>query len=205
MDEKKNIQEEVNKGKKTQNTPLADEKVQKSNLKPGVMPKKKTAFQKFLRSVALAFAFLLIGAALVFFFLYYPNMREFNNAKQELARLQQIEMDYKSLQENYSNLQEKHTIAVVLVDIFKIQNNVNVARIALLEDDQIGLSQSLAFIEENIDTLDISAFPDINIDLKARFSEVQKALPADNQKALFELGRLHKDLLRLASNLEITD
>ena len=202
MSEDNGLFQQDEEEKKAPDSAAVEEKRKKAKMKEEVKPQKTSAFTKFIRFVLAFIAFLGIGAGLVYFLVHLPAASEFKDAQTELARLEQVESDYVQLQSDYRTLQERYALADLLVDIFKIQNNVNVARIALLEDDQIALSQSLAFVEENINSLDISPYPDVNIDLKARFDAVKNALPKDEEKALFELGRLHEDLLRLANNLE---
>jgi hypothetical protein len=167
--------------------------------------KQQTAFSRFLKTAAVAAVFLVIGMAVIYIAFYLPKSKAFSEVDTELIRLQQVEADYSQLQTDYSTIDEKHQVAVTLVDIFKIQNNVNIARIALLENDQTRLSQALDYIDRDIDTLDIPSFPGITVDLKARMDEVKKAVPKDLQKALKELELLFNDLLLLANNLEITD
>ena len=182
-----------------------DKKAKKTAIKSELKAKKRTAFSRFLRTATIVVILLLIGIAIVFFAFYLPKSLALNKANSELARLQQVEADYTQLQADYSAIKEKHQVALTLLDIFKIQNNVNIARIALLENDQTRFSQAINYIDRDIDTLDISASLNTTVNLKARMDEVKKSIPNDTKNALKELGLLFNDLLLLANNLEITE
>jgi len=93
---------------------------------------------------------------------------------------------------------------VTLVDIYQIQNNVNIARIALMENNETRLSIALGYVEKDIETLDIGEFPE-KVDLSTRVTTIKDYLPNNTQKALTELNALFDDLLLLANNMEITE
>ena len=167
-------------------------------------PKKNGFLQKATRQVLLAVLFLAIGAGLVFFLVYRPVAKEYAIQQEEITRLQGIELQYNDLLVNYADLNTRHEVAVTLVDIYKIQNNVNIARIALMGENETRLSIALGYVEKDIDALNSSAFPE-KIDLSSRVDAIQTYLPDDPQQALQELGALFDDLLLLANNLEITE
>jgi hypothetical protein len=160
--------------------------------------------QKALRQILLAVLFLIIGAGLVFFLVYQPAAKEYAAQKEEDARLQNIETQYNQLLSDYESLNTRHAVAVTLVDIYQIQNNVNIARIALMDGNETRLSIALGYVEKDIETLDIGEFPE-KIDLSARVTAIKGYLPNNTQKALNELSALFDDLLLLANNMEITE
>lgn len=166
--------------------------------------KENTFLQKALRQVLLAVLFLVIGAGLVFFLVYRPAAKELSLLQDEVDRLQSIEAQYSELLQDYNNLTVRHEVAVTLVNVYQIQNNVNIARIALLDGNETRLSIALGYVEADIKTLDIGDFPE-KIDLSTRVDTIKEALPDDTQKALAELSALFDDLLLLANNLEITE
>ena len=161
-------------------------------------------FQKALRQILFAFLFLLIGAGLVFFLVHQPAAKDYATQKEEITRYQAIEADYNQLLADYTELNTRHEVSVTLVDIYKIQNNVNIARIALMEDNETRLSIALGYVEKDIETLDIGEFPE-KVDLSSRVAAIKDYLPDNTQKALSELNALFNDLLLLANNMEITE
>jgi len=165
---------------------------------------KSLFWQRALRQIELAILFLIIGAALVFFLVYQPATKQYTRQNEETTRLQDIETKYNTLLDDYNTLNTHHQIAVTLVNIYKIQNNVNIARIALMNDDETRLSIALGYVEKYIGTLDISHFPE-KVDLSARVTAIKDYLPNNKEKALAELDALFADLLLLSNNMEITE
>jgi len=161
-------------------------------------------FKKALHQFLLAVLFLLIGAGLVFFLVHQPAAKDYATQKEEITRYQAIEADYNQLLADYTELNTRHEVSVTLVDIYKIQNNVNIARIALMEDNETRLSIALGYVEKDIETLDIGEFPE-KVDLSSRVAAIKDYLPDNTQKALSELNALFNDLLLLANNMEITE
>ncbi len=101
--------------------------------------------------------------------------------------------------------QHRHTVAVTLVNIYKIKNNVNIARIALMNDNdtrayihRIGLCGKRY---SNVGYWRISG----KSGSTTRVATIKDYLPNNKQKALDELNALFDDLLLLANNLEITE
>ncbi len=160
--------------------------------------------QKALRQILLAVLFLAIGAGLVFFLVHQPAAKGYAVQKEEAVRLQDIEAQHNQLLSDYADLTTRHEIAVTLVDIYKIQNNVNIARIALMDGNETRLSIALGYVEKDIETLDIGEFPE-KVDLSARVTAIKDYLPNNTPKALDELNALFDDLLLLANNMEITE
>ena len=182
----------------------SSETARKPETKKETPVKKNTFFQKALRQFLLALLFLAIGAGLVFFLVHQPATKEYNAQKEEALRLQNIESQYATLQEDYADLKTRHDVAITLVNIYQIQNNVNIARIALMDGNDTRLSIALGYVETDIETLDIGDFPE-KIDLNSRVTAIKGYLPNNTQKALEELNSLFDDLLLLANNLEITE
>ena len=189
---------------KTEAEKKSSETARKPETKKETPVKKNTFFQKVLRQFLLALFFLAIGAGLVFFLVHQPATKEYNAQKEEALRLQNIESQYATLQEDYADLKTRHDVAITLVNIYQIQNNVNIARIALMDGNDTRLSIALGYVETDIETLDIGDFPE-KIDLNSRVTAIKGYLPNNTQKALEELNSLFDDLLLLANNLEITE
>lgn len=189
---------------KTDAEKKSSETVRKPEIKKEPTVKKNTFFQKALRQILLALLFLAIGAGLVFFLVHQPATKEYTAQKEEALRLQNIESQYTTLQEDYADLKTRHDVAITLVNIYQIQNNVNIARIALMDGNDTRLSIALGYVETDIETLDIGDFPE-KIDLNSRVTAIKDYLPNNTQKALEELNALFDDLLLLANNLEITE
>ena len=189
---------------KTEAEKKSSETARKPETKKETPVKKNTFFQKALRQFLLALLFLAIGAGLVFFLVHQPATKEYNAQKEEALRLQNIESQYTTLQEDYADLKTRHDVAITLVNIYQIQNNVNIARIALMDGNDTRLSIALGYVETDIETLDIGDFPE-KIDLNSRVTAIKGYLPNNTQKALEELNALFDDLLLLANNLEITE
>lgn len=189
---------------KTEAEKKSSETARKPETKKETPVKKNTFFQKALRQFLLALLFLAIGAGLVFFLVHQPATKEYNAQKEEALRLQNIESQYATLQEDYADLKTRHDVAITLVNIYQIQNNVNIARIALMDGNDTRLSIALGYVETDIETLDIGDFPE-KIDLNSRVTAIKGYLPNNTQKALEELNSLFDDLLLLANNLEITE
>ena len=205
---------EENKGKATTQTDSSktmpeSEKhqkplTQKAEGKAEVKTQKNTFMQKALRQILLAVLFLAIGAGLIFFLVHQPAAKEYAAQKEEAVRLQNIETQYNQLLSDYADLNTHHEVAVTLVSIYQIQNNVNIARIALMEGNETRLSIALGYVEKDIGTLNIGEFPE-KVDLSARVTAINDYLPNNTQKALSELSALFDDLLLLANNMEITE
>ena len=189
---------------KTEAEKKSSETARKPEMKKETPVKKNPFFQKALRQFLLALLFLAIGAGLVFFLVHQPATKEYNAQKEEALRLQNIESQYATLQEDYADLKTRHDVAITLVNIYQIQNNVNIARIALMDGNDTRLSIALGYVETDIETLDIGDFPE-KIDLNSRVTAIKGYLPNNTQKALEELNSLFDDLLLLANNLEITE
>lgn len=189
---------------KTNAEKKSSETVRKPEMKKETPVKKNTFFQKALHQFLLALLFLAIGAGLVFFLVHQPATKEYTAQKEEALRLQNIESQYTTLQEDYADLKTRHDVAITLVNIYQIQNNVNIARIALMDENDTRLSIALGYVETDIETLDIGDFPE-KIDLNSRVTAIKGYLPNNTQKALEELNALFDDLLLLANNLEITE
>ena len=189
---------------KTEAEKKSSETARKPETKKETPVKKNPFFQKALRQFLLALLFLAIGAGLVFFLVHQPATKEYNAQKEEALRLQNIESQYATLQEDYADLKTRHDVAITLVNIYQIQNNVNIARIALMDGNDTRLSIALGYVETDIETLDIGDFPE-KIDLNSRVTAIKGYLPNNTQKALEELNSLFDDLLLLANNLEITE
>lgn len=195
-----NAAPQVNAGsQKSQQPPTA-----KVEGKAGVKVHKNSWTQKALRQFLLAIVFLAIGAGLIFFLIHQPAAKEYVAQKEEATRLQDIESQYNQLLTDYADLDRRHKVSVTLVNIYKIQNNVNIARIALMNDNETRLSIALGYVEKDIATLDIGEFPE-KVDLSARVTAIKGYLPDEKQSALNELNALFDDLLLLANNMEITE
>jgi hypothetical protein len=92
--------------------------------------KKNTFFSKGAASDPGSYLFPCHWRRLDHFNGYQPASKELITQKEEVARLQIYESQYNSLQAD-TTLSYQHVVAVTLVNIYQIQNNINIARIAL--------------------------------------------------------------------------
>jgi len=177
-------------------------------------------FQRFLRSVAVGLILIAVGAAALFFGVYQPRVNELNaqikslqaevgaaNAKvtaasQEGDRLKSVESELNQAKEEISNLKKQLDIMSAKKSVYQIQSDVNAARVALLLDDITGAEQSIKYLIQNLNTLNVPAFPDITKNLETRLINIQTLISTDKDTALENLKELYNDMIRLADNIK---
>ncbi|MCD6576387.1 MAG: hypothetical protein J7K66_00050 [Anaerolineaceae bacterium] len=160
--------------------------------KPG---QKNTFLRTTINKVGFALLFLFIGALIVGLFLYLPSASALKKAQSELDQLMPIETEYIALQED-------NQIANTRSSVYKILSNASFLAIALKDNNTSRINQYILYIEEDLDNLNVSKFPDLPSELSAQFSKV-KSYTVDNRlKAISELQSFHNDLLLLIDNLK---
>ena len=106
------------------------------------------------------------------------------------------------IETEYIALQEDNQIANTRSSVYKILSNASFLAIALKDNNTSRINQYILYIEEDLDNLNVSKFPDLPSELSAQFSKV-KSYTVDNRlKAISELQSFHNDLLLLIDNLK---
>ena len=127
--------------------------------------------------------------------LYLPARSSLLKARAELDRLVPMEDEYTMLQKKFDTLSTQ-------VHIYKMLSNINYLFVALTEKESNRIDQYIDYIEEDLSTLSIPAYPDLPTSLESQFKKVTAKAVSDPEKALDELQKFHNDLLLLIDNLE---
>jgi hypothetical protein len=152
-------------------------------------------FQKIVNTITLILVCLVVGALAVLLGLYLPKLSAFNKAEVELARLTQVEADYTALQAKFSNTEQQY-------GVYKTISDTNLLETALAELDTTKANQQLRYVEEDLNTLKITDFPEIMQRLQSQFLKIKTSAAGNPKTALEELGKFNTDLLQLAGNLK---
>jgi len=171
--------------------PVSDKKDKVTGFKK--MPVSK--FQKIVNTITLVLVCLVVGALAILLFLYLPRLTAFNKAEEELARLTQVEADYTELQAKYSKTEQQY-------GVYKTISDTNLLETALIALDSTKINQQLRYVEEDLNTLKITEFPEIMQRLQSQFAKVKTSAIGNPELALKELGKFNTDLLQLAGNLK---
>ena len=177
-------------------------------------------FNKFLRAVGIGALLIALGAAGLFFAVYQPRTNDLNaqiktlqanvtaaeakvtTANAEVGRLKTVEADLTKAKSDIASLQSQLDKVSAKKSVYEIQSNVNTARIALLKDDSARAEQSIAYLIQNLSSLEVPAFPDITKNLETRLTGIQTSITTDKTKALSDLEALFNDLVLLADNIK---
>ena len=188
------VMQPVNEGKTEGSAEKA--KVEAKKEKPGGFKKMPVSkFQKIVNTITLVLVCLVIGALAVLLGLYLPKLTAFNKAEAELVRLTQVEADYTELQAKYNKTEQQY-------GIYKTISDTNLLETALIELDSTKINQQLRYVEEDLNTLKITEFPEIMQRLQSQFAKVKTSAIGNPESALEELGKFNTDLLQLAGNLK---
>jgi len=157
-------------------------------------PKKPSGFQSALRQIGLALLFLVIGMLAILLALYLPVAGQLKKAESELERLTPIETQYLQLQDVYTDM-EAQTL------VYKMMSHTSQLKAALAENDVNKISQQLTYIENDLNQLVLSDFPDLPASLTAQF-EKAKTAAASPSSAVDEVDKFYEALLNLSDNLQ---
>jgi len=182
--------------------------------------KKPPKIAKFFRSILVGILLLVIGAAAVYIGIYMPKNTALNlqlassqeqitqltaqltSQTEELTGVQgelaQAKTEITSLQSDLNTMSE-------LKVVYEIQSNVNIARLALEQNDAPRAVQAVEYIIQDIRGLSISSFPNISSDLSPRLTKLENirvTIGSNPTQAVSDLEDLFNDLLLLANNLE---
>lgn len=155
----------------------------------------KSKFQSLVNTITVALVCLVIGALAVLLFLYLPKLTEFNKAEKELVRLTEVEAKYVELQSDYTKTKEQ-------AGLYKTISDTSLLEVALRVNDPTKANQQLRYVEEDLNTMQITEFPEILQRLKSQFQKVKFSATGNPTKALEELGKFYTDLLLLTDNLK---
>lgn len=177
-------------------------------------------FVRLLRAIGIGVLLLALGAAALFFTVSQPRTNELNEqiktlqgnvsaaeakvteANAEVERLKVVESELTKAKSDIADLQSQLDKTSAKRSVYEIQSNVNTARIALLNDDTARAEQTVQYLNQNMSTLEVPAFPDIRKSLETRLPVIQSAIATDKNKALTELEALFNDMLLLADNIK---
>jgi hypothetical protein len=157
-------------------------------------PKKKSAIQSVLMQVGWSLLFLVIGMLVILIALYFPTSSKLKSAQTELDRLVPMETEYLDLQKTYANAE-----AQVLV--YKLMSNTSKLQEVLLKNDLNRTKQYLDYIEEDLNQLKLSEFPELPASFIAQFEKVKTSINSNSITAADDLEEFYNDMLRLADNL----
>jgi hypothetical protein len=184
----------VNEGK-TENSAEQASAQGKKEKPAGFKKMPVSKFQKIVNSITLALVCLVIGAMAVLLGLYLPKLSAFNKAEAEVARLTQVEADYKALQADYTKTKEQ-------AGVYKTISDTSLLEVALRVNDPTKANQQLRYVEQDLAAMQIEEFPEILQRLQSQFLKIKTSAAGNPTKALEELGEFYTDLLLLADNLE---
>jgi len=158
-------------------------------------PKKSSGFQVVLRQAGLALLFLVIGMLGVLLALYLPASRELKDAQTELARLVPIETQYVELQQSSARMEQQALV-------YKLMSEATQLRSALDENDSNKATQYLTYMEEDLNQLDLSDFPDLPTSLVDQFTKIKTNVDNNAVSAGSEVDKFYNALLALSDNLQ---
>jgi septation ring formation regulator EzrA len=194
----------------TLETPQPDEKTSE----PQAELKKRTFVQIALPWVIVSLAFLLIGAGVVFFTLYQPLTKELATARSEAADLStqlstaQVDLEKAKTDLNTTQLSLTDTQASLETEkiatlLYKLQTDINAARVALLKLDPSSARQALTFASADLADLSQTKIgADKLSGLQERIDTALTNLESDPQKAVDSLDTLYTNLLLITNNLK---
>jgi len=156
---------------------------------------KKTGMQKAFGNIGMLFLAFLFGALVVTLVLYLPAANDLRETQTELERLSQIESDFDELNQAYQATSAK-------AGLYEILNNTSLLQIALTNKQSDRINQYLQYLEEDIGSLELAAFPDIPENLSSQFQKINAIIKNKPQQAMDDLESFQKDILVLIDNLE---
>ncbi|BBB46805.1 hypothetical protein [Pelolinea submarina] len=158
-------------------------------------PKNKSGFQVVLKQIGLALLFLVIGMLAILLALYLPASKDLKTAQTELARLVPMETQYVELQISNAN-----TVQQALV--YKLMSETILLKDALVNGDSNKETQYLTYIEEDLNQLDLSLFPDLPTSLTSQFEKIKTSIKSNPTGAGSEVDKFYNSLLTLSDNLQ---
>lgn len=182
---------------------------------PGLPPKPKPAWvRKTLIWIAVILGVFLVGLGVEYFLLAKPQAQRISNLQADIAgansKIETLQQEALTLNQNLNDAQtalqsaqERSARAARDAALYRLQSDVNQARIAALKLDVITCRQAVQYALTSLDQL-LAADPSINNgeDLKARLELAGKDLAENNlDSALGELDNLANNLLLLRQNL----
>lgn len=199
MTEKKNGADENEIIQEGQIVPVIIDEPEKKK-KPPKPPSKNS--QAWLQKVGLSLLFLLIGLLIATLVLYLPaasslreTQSELSNSQAEVERLTLVEEQLVQLQEQYAQVSSQ-------LGIYKTISNLGLLESALLSGDSTRVSQQLRYVEDNLNSLQMSGFADIQQRLASQFRKVRAASVSNTPEALKELLVLREDLRLFAEQFD---
>ncbi|MDK2981899.1 MAG: hypothetical protein PWQ55_2246 [Chloroflexota bacterium] len=158
-------------------------------------PKKQSGLQVVLKQIGLALLFLAIGALGVLLALYLPASRQLKDAQSEVARLVPIETQYAALQQSSAQMEQQALV-------YKLMSETTQLRSALDENDSNKTTQYLTYMEEDLNQLDLSEFPDLPTSLTDQFNKIKTGISSNSAGAGNEVDKFYNALLALSDNLQ---
>jgi uncharacterized protein HemX len=182
--------------------------------------KKPSKIARFFRSILVGILLLVIGAAAVYFGVHMPKTGQLNaqvassqdqitqltaQLTSQTEKLTGVQGELEQAKTEITSLQSDLNTMSELKVVYEIQSNVNIARLALEQNDATRAVQAVEYIIQDIRGLSISSFPNISGDLSQRLTDLENirvTIGINPTQAVIDLEDLFNDLLLLANNLE---
>lgn len=201
----KNVQAEDSQ---TLETPKADE----SNVETTSETSKRTFAQAVLPWFLVAILFFLLGAGMVYFTLYQKANTALATANTQVTDLttqlsgvqvdlEKAKTDLNTTQLSLTDTQTQLEAAKISTLLYKLQTDVNAARVGVLKLDPSFARQALTFASADLtDLSQTSIGADKLTGLQERIDTALTNLESDPQKAIDALDTLYTNLLLISGN-----
>lgn len=194
----------------TLETPKADE------TKVEAQPKenKRSFVQVVLPWFLVAIVFFLVGAGLVYFTLYQNASKELTAANAQVTDLtsqlsgvqvdlEKAKTDLNTTQLRLTDTQTELDSAKITTLLYKLQTDVNAARVGVLKMDSSFARQALNYASADLSDLSQTSIgADKLTGLQKRIDTALIYLESDQQRALDALDTLYTNLLLISGNLK---
>lgn len=194
----------------TLETPKAEEKM----VEPENQSDKRSFGQVVLPWFLVAIVFFLIGAGLVYFTMYQNVSKELTDAKTQVSDLsgqlssaqvdlEKAKSDLNTTQLSLTDAQKQLETSQIATILYKLQMDVNTARVGLLKLDPSSARQALTFASADLSELSQTSIEADKLSgLQARIDTALTNLEGDPQKAIDALDTLYTNLLLISDNLK---
>jgi multidrug resistance efflux pump len=193
---------------------LESSQSEETKTEPKPEPKIKHLSQIILPWVIVSAVFFFFGAGLVYFTLYQTATTDLAAAKTQVSdlstKLSGNEVDLEKAKNDLNTAQIALTSAQsdlgtekISSILYKLQTDVNNARVALLKLDPSSARQALTFATSDLNTLSQTSIDADKLSgLQERINTALISLESDPQKANDSLDTLYTNLLLISDNLK---
>lgn len=192
----------------TLETPKAEE----TKVETQPEPEKRSFAQAVLPWFLVAILFFLLGAGLIYFTMYQNTQKELAAANTQVTDLttqlsgvqvdlEKAKTDLNTTQLSLTDTQAQLETAKISSLLYKLQTDVNAARVGVLKLDPSFARQALTFASADLTELSQTSIgADKLTGLQERIDSALTNLEADPQKAIDALDTLYTNLLLISGN-----